>query len=137
MKKILLLVIVLIMTIGAFAQDENKEKEENLYITVYERSYFHINEDSLWVVDSNYDEISIFKFSKDFTSIIHTSPEMKSLYLINSIKTLNEDVFKLNILSDVGNNYIMIINYKENSITMYFDDGINAVMFSIKTKFTK
>lgn len=125
------------MTIGAFAQDENKEKEENLYITVYERSYFHIDKDSLWVVDSNYDETSIFKFSKDFTSIIHTSLEMKSLYLINSIKILNEDVFKLNILSDVGNSYIMIINYKENSITMYFDDGINAVMFSIKTKFTK
>jgi hypothetical protein len=79
-------------------------------------------------------EISTFTLNKDESEIIHNTPEMRSVYTVNSSETIGAiKVFV--VTSDAGNNYTFIWNEKkkEMKILAYF----NAVITFKVTKVEK
>ena len=89
-----------------------------LTITTSQREYFYYNDSTQkGVVTDSYKEYSEFKFNKDLTSFIHTTPKMESFYSINSLNEEdNGKEIMMNVTSDAGNNYLLLINYIEKKI---------------------
>ena len=68
------------------------------------------------VLSSNDEELTFLEFNKDFTMFKHTTASVTSAYMIKSNKKDEErDQFELDIVSDVGNKYLMIIDFKNNN----------------------
>ena len=63
---------------------------------------------------------SLFTFNKDVTMITHTTSELKSVYYIKSIENNQEDsedlLFKYEVVSDVGNEYLMYFDLSNEQI---------------------
>lgn len=79
-------------------------------------------------------EISTFTLNRDESEIIHNTPEMRSVYTVNSSETIGA-VKVFVVTSDAGNNYTFIWNEKkkEMKILAYF----NAVITFKVTKVVK
>ena len=72
---------------------------------------------------------------KDFTMFKHTTPTLTSAYIIKSNKENKEsNQFELDIISDIGNKYLMIIDFKDNNVRFVYekDNIIYMVHHTIK-----
>tara|TARA_B100001113_G_scaffold333461_1_gene311332 strand:+ start:539 stop:940 length:402 start_codon:yes stop_codon:yes gene_type:complete len=76
------------------------------------------NNQKEWTNCSNKKEFnSLFTFNKDVTMITHTTSELKSVYYIKSIENNEEDLlFKYEVISDVGNEYLMYFDLSNEQI---------------------
>jgi len=96
-----------------FRQDGiwNKEKEE-------------------WTIFStDEDELTFFEFNKDFTMFKHTTASITSAYMIKSFEHDEErDQYELDIVSDVGNKYLMIIDVKNNNVRFIYEKDGDLLM---------
>ena len=73
-----------------------------------------------WNNCSNKEYNSLFTFNKDVTMITHTTSKLKSVYYIKDIENNQEDsedlLFKYEVVSDVGNEYLMYFDLSNEQI---------------------
>lgn len=85
--------------------------------------------------------ISFFEINKDVTMIIHTDKEMSSLYkVIDSRYDAKYDCIELDVISDVGNQYTLMLAYQYNNISFIFKDEngiLYLIILNIKSKGVK
>ena len=67
-----------------------------------------------------YEYNSLFVMNKDETMFTHTTSEMKSTYYIKSIEyseeEANKDLYSYEVVSDVGNEYFFIFDFKNKEV---------------------
>jgi len=91
------------------------------------------------VISENAEELTFFEFNKDFTMFKHTTPSITSSYIIKSSKHNEENnTWELEIMSDVGNVYHMIIDTANSNVRfIYTKDGSTyLVQHTIKKMWT-
>lgn len=131
-KRLLLLVSMLTLTICSMAQ---------LSIST------SIRQDAVWdVLDEDWDVISMdssgtfFEFNKEFTMFKHTTATITSNYKITSLETVEEEnSYTLQVVSDVGNEYEVVIDVENNYIGFFYerDDEYILVHHTIKKLWIK
>ena len=116
MKKITLLFLI---TIGVLKSQTNISSDE-----------FDVCK---WFPTDNYvDECvtvkqpCLFFVNKAETMIIHTTPTLKSTYYVQN-KNYFEDTktFVYNVNSDVGNSYVIAIDFKKSQVRIFLENGNN------------
>tara|TARA_B110000285_G_scaffold214677_1_gene260305 strand:- start:877 stop:1251 length:375 start_codon:yes stop_codon:yes gene_type:complete len=89
-----------------------------------------------WEVISTDDEVlTFFEFNKDFTMFKHTTASITSAYMIKSSEEdKKREQWELDIVSDVGNKYVMIIDLKNDNVRFIYknDDKMYMVHHTIK-----
>ena len=89
-----------------------------------------------WIVISEEATPTLFKFNEKMTMFEHTTTNISSTYYIKDY-TYDEDneEYHLNITSDVGNVYLMVIDINDNNLRfLYEKNGISyAVQHNIKS----
>jgi hypothetical protein len=91
------------------------------------KEYDLLNEDK--------EELTFFEFNKELTMFKHTTPTITSAYTVkSSTEDKENERWEFDIMSDVGNKYIMIIDLKNNNIRfIYIKNGSTyLVQHSIK-----
>ena len=87
------------------------------------------------VLSTDDEELTFFEFNKDFTMFKHTTASMTSAYMIKSSEEDKErEQWELDLVSDVGNRYTMIIDLKNDNIRFIYknDDKMHMVHHTIK-----
>jgi hypothetical protein len=89
-----------------------------------------------WVISSAEDPFfSFFEFNEDFTLLTHTTSDITSAYIIKS-EEYDEprDQYTFEVVSDVGNEYLLIMDKNNNNIRFIGEDesGTYLVRFRIK-----
>jgi hypothetical protein len=106
-----------------------------------------LREDYIWsdseenwsLVASDDSEFTFFEFNKDFTMFKHTTASIVSAYIIKSSKYDEDfDQYTFDVTSDVGNEYLMIIDIKNNNIRFIGENsnGTFLVRHNIKKLWT-
>ena len=89
-----------------------------------------------WIIESSDNTaFTFFKFNKELTMFKHTTATLTSAYVINSSEYDEEkDQYTFDITSDVGNEYLMIIDINNNNIRFISEDedGTYLVRHNIK-----
>lgn len=98
-----------------------------------------LRKDGIWddvseewsLISENNEELTFFVFNTDLTMFKHTTSSVTSAYLIKSQEKDEEnDQFELSIVSDVGNKYIMIIDFKNDNLRFIYDnDGESRMVW--------
>src|SRR5690606_29947236 len=87
------------------------------------------------LLDEDQEELTFFEFNKQLTMFKHKTPTITSAYTINSTNEDKENMrWDFDIMSDVGNKYLMILDLKNNNIRfIYTKNGATyLVQHSIK-----
>jgi hypothetical protein len=88
-----------------------------------------------WIFISK-DETSstLFAFNKAVTLFKHTTPTITSTYYIRDSSMTKDDLRRFEIVSDVGNNYTMFIDAKNNNVRFIGQkkEGLFLVRHKIK-----
>lgn len=128
-KKIILLGIALISCFSTFAQ---LNVSTNLRMDF---SWDNVNKE--WKFESQDEEsLTFFVFNKDFTLVKHTTASVTSAYMIKSQEHDEEDgrdQYIFDVVSDVGNKYMMIFDVKNDNIRFVNNDGSHMVKHRIKS----
>ncbi len=85
-----------------------------------------------------YDESSLFVFNQTETMFTHTTESIKSTYYVNTKKHDQESgTWSYQVTSDVGNQYLYVIDPKNNQIrALYVTNGqAKLIVFTIKAIF--
>ena len=129
MKKIILFGILCFITTIVFGQ---------LRVSTYSRldfSWDESNDD--WKFESEDEEsLTFFEFNEDFTLVKHTTSSSTSGYLIKSQEHDEEDgadQYIFTIVSDLGNKYIMVYDFKNKNIRFIPEDFSKMIKFKIKS----
>ena len=87
------------------------------------------------VLSTDDEELTFTVFNKDFTMFKHTTASITSAYMIKSSEEDKErEQWELDIVSDVGNKYTMLIDLKNDNIRFIYkdDDKMYMVHHTIK-----
>ena len=121
MKKIILILVFIIPFI-AFGQTS---------FSCDYREYCYWNEVSGNFEDcKGYEEASLFTMNKDETMFTHTIESMKSTYYVkNKIENDDDEYFAYDVVSDVGNEYRYLFDFKNEEVkAMYEDEDGDSVL---------
>jgi hypothetical protein len=67
------------------------------------------------------EELTFFEFNKELTMFKHITPTITSAYTIKSSKEDKEnDRWEFDIMSDIGNKYLMILDLKNDNIRIIY-----------------
>jgi len=127
-SKLILALLLSIISVNLFAQMNisTNLRQDGVYNEVSEE----------WeVFSTDDDELTFFEFNKDFTMFKHTTASVTSAYMIKSSEEDKErEQWELDIVSDVGNKYLMIIDYKNDNIRFIYnkEDKLYMVHHTIK-----
>lgn len=83
---------------------------------------------------------TLFEFNREFTLFKHTTPDITSLYTINNWEYSDSSVqYRMDVTSDAGNTYELIIDGIENCVAFFFwyDDRYILVRHTIKKTWFK
>lgn len=83
-----------------------------------------------------YEENSMFKMNKEESMFVHTTETIKSAYYVESKEyDKQNDVYKYNVTSDVGNKYLYIFDLKNKEIRVLINgtDKIQLLRFYVKS----
>ena len=101
-------------------------------------SWDEINDD--WKFESQDEEsLTFIEFNKELTMVKHTTPAMTSAYIIKSSEHDEEegrDQYIYMIVSDVGNKYMMILDFINDNIRFISNDLSYMVKHRIKASWT-
>ncbi len=107
----------------------------NLNISTNKSQYANYIDKKINVISSE-NSATLFKINAEVTQIKHSTETASSTYFINS-KSYDEELgtWKLNVVSDVGNNYTYLLNLSDKKITTVIkEDGkTNLLIFHIKS----
>ncbi len=105
------------------------------------QSYCQWNENLKKFQNCNgYDASSMFSFNEKETMFTHTTSEMTSTYYITKSSYNEElDIFTYDVVSDVGNDYVYVVDMKNKEIRALFhtEGKTYMVIFVIKSMFKK
>lgn len=93
-----------------------------------------------WDVLSEDKGVTFFEFNKELTLFKHTTPGITSTYIINKWEYNDSLVrYTMQVKSDVGNEYEMIIDGTENCVAFFFwrENRYVLVRHSIKESWYK
>lgn len=112
MKSITTLCALILIGVSAISQQLN--------ISTEGVEFYDWNEAGTeWVYASeNLEEVSLFAFNEDMTLIKHTTASIQSSFYISD-SWQNEDgenIFYFFVTSDVGNKYLMIVDYVNKNV---------------------
>lgn len=129
MKTILVFLFALVLTLSSQAQ---------LNITTSTRTDAVYNEalDQYDITGDTFEEVTFFAFSADFKMITHKTENITSKYVINSsTKVEGGKSFELDITSDIGTRYLMIIDTENRSLRfVYMWEGkVHLIQYAIKS----
>lgn len=102
-----------------------------MYISTNFRQYGMWDEEKIgWtVISTDEEELTFFEFNKDFTMFKHTTYNITSAYIIKSQKYDEEnEVFEYDIISDVGNTYLMIYDTRRENVRFIYEREENLYM---------
>lgn len=78
---------------------------------------------------------SFFEFNKEFTMFTHITLKIRSTYRVYNEEYFEEfDRYEYDIVSDVGNRYIMIIDVENDNIRMIYKEEDTSVMIRFPIK---
>tara|TARA_B100001250_G_scaffold386622_1_gene383313 strand:- start:4 stop:420 length:417 start_codon:yes stop_codon:yes gene_type:complete len=128
MKKLLFIIpiILFIIPITSFAQ------------TSFSAEYREVcnwrPSDSKWEKKCNGGEDnSLFVMNEDLTMMTHTTSNLTSTYYVQEHRSSQEDIdnylFTYDVISDVGNEYYLIIDGKHDEIKMVSTNGEESTWF--------
>ena len=109
-----------------------------MHISTFLRKDAVFNEKTMGYDIKNEDkeELTFFEFNKELTMFKHTTPTLTSAYTVKSSKVDKEnELWELDIVSDIGNSYLMILDLKKNNIRfIYIKNGYppHLIQYSIK-----
>ncbi len=87
------------------------------------------------LIHEDIDEITFFEFNKQLTFLKHTTPTITSALTINSSKDDKENKrLELDIMSDVGNIYLMILDFKNNNIRLIYKKNSSTYLVRLTIK---
>lgn len=87
------------------------------------------------LIHEDIDEITFFEFNKQLTFLKHTTPTITSAFTINSSKDDKENKrLELDIMSDVGNIYLMILDFKNNNIRLIYKKNSSTYLVRLTIK---
>ena len=132
MRKITFLAILCFITTIASAQ---------LHISTNLRMNFNWDEiNDEWKFESQDEEsLTFLEFNKEFTMVKHTTSTVTSAYIIKSSEHDEEegrDQYIYMIVSDVGNKYMMILDFINDNIRFISNDLSYMVKHRIKASWT-
>lgn len=135
MKKLFLLSAILLLSLNLFSQTSITVETRHFCIYQFENQEFTDCDET--------EEPSIFVFNESETLFTHTTPGIKSTYyILDTDHDSDNGVFMYETVSDVGNEYIFIIDLKESIIVaLYMNDykegDLNtlSVIWEIKSVF--
>lgn len=112
-----------------------------IYVSCTHRDYYTYSEyDEDFKYDSGYDENSMFEINKEQTMFKHTTPTISSAYYVSSSHyDENDEILYLEVVSDVGNNYLYMFDAKNNLVKVLYevDNETKLIVFTIKKIWTK
>jgi hypothetical protein len=91
----------------------------------------NLRQDGIWdtekeewkILSTDEDEMTFFEFNKEFTMFKHTTASVTSAYIIKtSKKDEDNNQYEMDIVSDVGNKYLMILDIDNNNIRFFYED---------------
>lgn len=132
MKQILLIISLLFASIISFAQLNIS--------TNYRQDGVWNEETSQWDILSTDEGGTLFEFNKELTTFHHTTASISSDYFITKYDYNDEEVkYTMNIKSDVGNEYEMIIDGINNCVCFFYwrDNKYYLVRHTIKNTWIK
>jgi len=123
MKIVLIQLIIVVCSLQLIAQMNIS--------TNLRQDFVYDNTKEEWNVSfKNEDELTFFEFNKDFTMFKHTTSTMTSAYIIKSSKEDKErNQFELDIISDIGNKYLMLIDFKDNNVRFIYEK--DSIMYMV------
>ncbi len=128
-RKIIVIGIVFLSYLSGFSQ---------LNVSTNLRSdYSYDQENEEWeLISTDEEDLTFFEFNEDFTFVKHTTPTITSAYLIKSFEIEGEgeeEQYIFEIVSDVGNKYVMILSLGNEMIAFLYNDGSHMVTHDIKS----
>ncbi len=108
-----------------------------MHISTFLRSDAVFNEttEEYDLLNEDKEELTFFEFNKELTMFKHTTPTITSAYTVkSSTEDKENERWEFDIMSDVGNKYLMILDMKNNNIRfIYTKNGSTyLVQHSIK-----
>jgi len=121
-SKLITICLLTFMSINVFAQ-------LNISTNFRQDGIWDKEKEEWTIFSTNEDELTFFEFNKDFTMFKHTTASITSAYMIKSSEHDEErDQYELDIVSDVGNKYLMIIDVKNNNVRFIYEKDGNLLM---------
>ena len=115
--KLITICLLTFMSINVFAQ-----YNKNNILTNFRRVDIFDKEKEEWETDSFGENFGFFEFNKDFTILKYTAASSTAAYMIKSYKYDDEyDQYEFDIVSDVGNKYLMIFDVKNNNLRFIYE----------------
>ena len=112
-----------------------------IYVSCTHRDYYVYNEiEDDFKYEGGYDENSMFEINNEQTMFKHTTPTMTSAYYVSSSQYDEEsDILYMDVVSDVGNNYLYMFDGKNNLVRILYkvDNTTNMIIFTIKKIWSK
>lgn len=107
----------------------------NISTNLRQDGYWDDNKEEWIIVSTDDEEFTFFEFNADYTMFKHTTPSITSAYIIKSKKEDKEqEQFEMTIVSDVGNKYMMIIDFKNRNLRFVYakEDYLIMVQHDMK-----
>jgi len=129
MKKIIFTLIIILCGIQSISA------QMHVSTNLKRGSVFNETTEEYDLLYEDKEELTFFEFSKGFTMVKHTTPTITSAY---TIKSSTEDVenerWELDIMSDVGNKYLMILDMRYNNVRFIYkkNGSTYRIEYSIK-----
>lgn len=130
MKERLLYLIfaLLFYSTGLFAQ-------MNISTDLRQDGVYNTETEEWEVLSTDDEELTFFEFNKEFTMFRHTTPTITSAYLVKSQEENKElEQFELSIVSDAGNKYLMIIDFKNENVRFIYEREGSLLMVHHRIK---
>lgn len=128
MNRIKLILLLCVIIQPVFAQ-------MNISTNLRQDGYWDEKSEEWVVISTDDEEFTFFEFNEEYTMFKHTTPTITSAYIIKSKKEDKEQQqFELTIISDVGNKYKMVLDFKNNNLRFMYvkDDYLLMVQHDIK-----
>lgn len=128
MNRIKLILLLCVIIQPVFAQ-------MNISTNLRQDGYWDEKNEEWVVISTDDEEFTFFEFNEEYTMFKHTTPTITSAYIIKSKKEDKEQQqFELSIVSDVGNKYTMVLDFKNSNLRFMYvkDDYLLMVQHDIK-----
>lgn len=96
---------------------------------------FNLKTQTYDLIGEDHEELTFFDFNQELTMFKHTTPSITSAYIIKStVEDKEHERWEFDVISDVGNKYLMILDVKNNNIRFIAEreDGTYLVQHTIK-----
>jgi hypothetical protein len=101
----------------------------NISTNLRQDGYWDEAKEEWVVISTDEEEFTFFEFNDEYTMFKHTTPSITSAYIIKSRKEDEEkEQFELTIVSDVGNKYNMVIDFKNRNLRFVYAKGDYLLM---------